>query len=380
MTMMHCPTFSSRLVIDLDAVRANYRAVREHASTSECGAVVKADAYGLGARRVASALHREGCRTFFVAQLSEALDLLAALPSGGLIVVLNGLDPGGEDLCAEKGLVPVLNSLSQTERWRATASRRNSILPACLQIETGMSRLGLSAHDLRRMAEDTSLAKHIDIRMIMSHLACADEPSASANTQQLRRFHELAALFPAVPRSIANSCGTILPSEFQLEIVRPGIALYGVPLQSTCLGISPVVGLSARVLQVRELEAGAGVGYGLTYRASEPRRVATLGIGYADGWPRSLSNVGAAWHRDVRLPVVGRLSMDSMTVDISAIRPEVIQEGDLVDLIGPRQTLDDVAADAGTIPYEILTRLGTRHARVYIEDGVTTTLLPGEAR
>lgn len=380
MTTFDCTAFSSRLVIDLDAVRGNYRAIREHASAAACGAVVKANAYGLGARRIASTLHREGCRIFFVAQLSEAVELHDALPPGCTIVILNGLDPGGESLCAEKGLVPVLNSLSQVERWRAAASTQKNILPACLQIETGMSRLGLPAPELRKIAEDASFAEHIDLRMIMSHLACADEPDAGANAEQLGRFHELAGLFPDVPRSIANSFGTVLSNAFHLEIVRPGIALYGVPLSSTNVEIAPISSLSVRVLQLRELEAGTGVGYNLTYRASTRRRIATLGIGYADGWPRSLSNAGAAWHGDVRLPIVGRVSMDSMMVDVSAIPPDGIREGDFVDLIGPSQTLSDVAADAGTIPYEILTRLGARHARFYIEDGVMTSLMPGEAK
>lgn len=379
MAKFRCPTFSSQLVIDLDAFAANYHAVRDHVSPSGCGAVVKADAYGLGARRLASRLHREGCRTFFVAQLCEALDLRAALPPGCTIVILNGLDPGGEQACADWGFVPVLNSDNQVRRWRYTARLRGRPLPAGLQLDTGMSRLGLSNASALALAQDGSLSSDIDLRFVMTHLACADEPDAAANDEQLRRFEQLTMSFPGVPRSIANSSGTTLSSSYHLDFVRAGIALYGVPTRPLSLKIFPVVRLCARILQIRELSPGTGVGYGLTYTASGPQYVATLALGYADGWPRGRGNIGAAWHRDVRLPIVGRISMDSMTVDISGVPPGEIAEGDFVDLICPNQTLDDIAAGADTIPYELLTRLGGRHARAYVEDNVTTLHMPGEA-
>ena len=380
MAKFQCSTFSSQLEIDLDALRGNYRALSEEVSPAECAAVVKADAYGLGARSVALALYREGCRAFFVAQLCEALDLHASLPLNCTLFILNGLDPGSEKICAGWGFVPVLSSHDQVGRWRSEARSGGRRLPCALQVETGMSRLGLSDTDFRDLADDASLVRDVDMRLLITHLACADDPDAVANPGQRERFQALTALFPGVPRSIANSCGIALSSSFHYELVRPGIALYGVPPRSKCLGISPVVGLKARVLQVRELETGTGVGYGLTYTAPGPRRLATVAIGYADGWPRSLSNVGAAWHRDVRLPIVGRISMDSMTVDISETRPDAVREGDFVDLIGPRQSVEDVASDAGTIPYEILTRLGARHARAYAEGGTTTISMPGDPR
>jgi alanine racemase len=378
MAKFQCPTFSSQLVIDLDAVAANYRAVRDHVSPSECGAVVKADAYGLGARRLASTLHREGCRIFFVAQLCEALDLRASLPTGCTIIILNGLDPGGEDACADWGFVPILNSDTQLRRWRSTARLRGRALPAGLQLDTGMSRLGLSTASALALAKDGSFADDLDLRLVMTHLACADEPGAAENDEQLRRFEQLTTAFPGVPRSIANSSGATLANRYHLDFVRAGIAIYGVPPRSLSTAIFPVVSLAARVLQIRELARGTGVGYGLTYVAPERRCVATLAVGYADGWPRSLGNVGAAWHRDVRLPIVGRVSMDSMTVDISAAPPGEIAEGGFVDLIGPNQSLEDIATEADTIPYELLTRLGGRHARAYIEGHVTTVYRPGE--
>lgn len=380
MNMTGCPTFSSQLVIDLSALRANYRVLRDNVSPAECAAVVKADAYGLGARPVVSALYREGCRTFFVAQLCEALDLQPTLPADCTIFILNGLDPGGEAACANAGFVPVLNSRVQIERWRSEARRRGVALPSAIQIETGMSRLGISEAVVDQLAEDTSLSDELDLRLVLTHLACADEPRLPVNEEQLRRFQELADRFPGAPRSIANSCGTFLSGAYHLELVRPGIALYGVPPQSECLGIMPVVSLRSRILQIRQLPGGSAVGYGHTYATPGPRRVATIGVGYADGWPRRLGNVGAAWFHDIRLPIIGRISMDSMAIDISAVDSGELHEGDFVDLIGPMQSLEDVAGDAETIPYEILTQLGPRHARVYLDGDTGAMPTAGDGR
>lgn len=380
MAKFRCPTFSSLLVVDLDALRANYRAVRRHARSALCGAVVKADAYGLGADRVAAALHREGCRTFFVAQLCEALDLHAALPLDSTVVILNGLNPGSEATCADRGFVPVLNSESQVRGWRSVARARRRPLKACLQFDTGMSRLGLPSSVVRAIAQDCSFSRDVNVRLVMTHLACADEADSAANAAQLELFEDPAASFPGVPRSVAASCGIALPARYHLDLVRPGIALYGVAPPSEDIDISPVVRLRARVLQVREVETGTGVGYGLAYSASEPRRLATLALGYADGWPRALEEDGSAWFGNERLPIVGRISMDSMTIDISALPSDALGEGDLVDLVNDNRSLEEIAHRAGTIPYEILTRIGSRHARAYIEDGISTFFMPGEVR
>jgi alanine racemase len=370
---------SSRLTIDLDALRANYRTIATRVAPARCGAVVKANAYGLGVAMAAPALYREGCRSFFVAQLCEADPLARAIGPDAVLFILNGLDPGSEAACARAGFVPVLNSRSQIERWRALARAQGRALPAALQIDSGMSRLGLPPTEAVALAGDAAWARDIDLRLLMTHLACADEPDRAANAEQLARFDAVRAHFPAVPLSIANSGGAFLPSAFHHDLVRPGIALYGADPGPNVEGLRAVVKLEARVLQIRTIAAGTGVGYGLEHVAAAPQRLATIAIGYADGWPRSLGGVGAAWHHGVRLPIAGRVSMDSLTIDISALPDDALAEGDFVELLGPSQPAADAALDAGTIAYEILTRLGPRHARAYVEGGaVIRSIAPGE--
>ncbi len=363
-----CDVGSSRLIIDLAAIRANYGLLAGRVAPARCGAVVKADAYGLGINAVAPALYRAGCRLFFVAQFREAVAARAVLPADATLFILNGLAPGEEAPCADAGFIPVLNATSQVSAWRTHARARGCRLPAALQIDSGMSRLGLEPEKAAALAQDAALPREIDLRLIMTHLACADEPARDASADQLRRFQTACAYFPAVPASIANSGGTFLSPDFRLDVARPGVSLYGVAPGAHAQGLRPVVRLDARILQIRHVTAGTGVGYGLDYVAPGPRRLATIAIGYGDGWPRSLGGVGAAWHGATRLPIVGRVSMDSLTVDISALPEAALAEGDFVSLVGPAQSLDDVARDAGTIAYEILTRLGPRHVRIYLDD------------
>lgn len=362
-----CSIGSTRLTIDLGAIRDNYRLIARQVAPAACAAVVKADAYGLGAARVVPALYDAGCRLFFVAQLGEALSLASVIGPDARLLILNGLDRGSEALCAAHGFVPVLNSVGQVNRWRAQAARNGAPLPAALQVDSGMSRLGLDADAVAALAADPAFARDISLRLIMTHLACADEPGNAANDAQRARFGVARALFPGVPASIANSGGAFLAADFHCDVARAGIALYGAPPSALAIGLRPVAALSARVIQIRTITAGTGVGYGLDYVASEPRRIATIGIGYADGWPRHLGGKGAAWHNGRRLPILGRVSMDSLTVDISDLADDAPAEGDFVELLGPSQSLDDVAGDAGTIAYEILTQLGQRHQRLYVD-------------
>lgn len=356
------------LTIDLGAVRANYRTLRDRAQNAEVAAVVKADAYGLGAAHCAMALLDEGCRTFFVAQLAEAHELRRLLPADTAVYVLNGLRPGTEAVAAACGIRPVLNSLEQITAWALISTARNERLPAAIQIDTGMSRLGLSPREVDHLIAERELLDWIEPVLLISHLACADEADHPANAEQLARFDRLAAFLPGERRSIANSGGVFLSPAFHNNVVRAGIALYGAnPCPGAPNPMQSVVRLDARVIQIRDIPAGTGIGYGLTYTATSDMRLATLGIGYADGWPRSLSGRGHAYVNGTRVPFVGRVSMDSIVIDISAIGDGVLRCGDFVELLGPNQTLDDVARDAGTIPYEILTSMGRRFHRDYLD-------------
>ncbi len=366
------------LEIDLDAVRANYRLLRGLVGNAVCGGVVKADSYGLGADRVVPALAREGCRHFFVAHADEALALLPCLPNGGILYVLNGLTGDAVPEIARRlaegaPVVPVLNSLGHVIVWREAAARLGRVLPAVLQIDTGMSRLGLAPVDVAAVAGDGAAFAGLDIRFVMSHLACADEPLHPASAAQLGAFNAARDVlarhgaFAGARWSLANSSGIFLGAGYHFDLVRPGAALYGLNPQPG--GDNPmraVVRLRARIIQTRSIPAGSHVGYGYTFESTGAARVATLSVGYADGWPRSLSGRGAAWLGDHRLPILGRVSMDSVVVDVSHVPAGLAVADAPVELIGGHQTVDDVAEAAGTIGYEILTSLGRRYRRVYI--------------
>ncbi|MBB3218198.1 alanine racemase [Ochrobactrum sp. RC6B] len=358
------------LTIDLAALRHNYSAIARHIAPTRAAAVVKADAYGLGASRVAPAFYDAGCRDFFVAHLGEAIALKPFLQPDATLYVLNGLQPGTEAACARDGILPVLNSLEQIENWGALAARQGRKLPALLQLDTGMSRLGLSASEFERLLENFALLDNIDIKFVISHLASGDEPENAANARQLANMTALLVRLPKLPVAFANSGGSFLDKSYHFDLARPGVALYGVGPENE---IVPVLTLSARVIQVRDIDKGAAVGYGGTYVAEGPMRVATIAVGYADGWFRSLSNKGSAFFGDTRLPIIGRVSMDSITLDVSALPEGTLKLGSLVELIGPHQRLEDVARDCDTIPYEILTALGNRYARVYVESGASDT-------
>lgn len=357
---------AGQLVVDLGAIRTNFRTIARHVAPAHCAAVVKANAYSLGVERVARALADEGCRHFFVATLGEALELRGILGAGFDILILNGVEPGAEPACADAELIPVLNSQIDLDHWQREAERRGRQLPAGLQIDSGMSRLGLPLDALPALTADGAL-RRLSPRLMITHLACSDEPDHPANRQQLDRFQEARRLFPGVPASIANSGGAFLPPDFHLDMVRTGIALFGVAPGPHAVPLQSAVSLSARILQIREIQPGDGVGYGLEHVACKPQRLATVGIGYADGWCRRLGGVGAAMHAGQRLPIVGRVSMDSMVIDISDLHHSALAEDSHVELLGPSQSVAEVAHDAGTIGYEILTRLGPRLSRTYVD-------------
>lgn len=359
-----------RVVVDLAAVRANYATIAAAVAPARVGAVLKADAYGLGAGPIARALDDAGCRDVFVAFLGEALRLRPHLSAGARIHVLNGLAPGEEALCAARKIVPVLNSLAQARRWQAMARSAGGVLPAALQVDSGMSRLGMAPEEAAGLLSDPDFTQTIELSLLMTHLACADTPEDPANRRQLDRFRALADhAAPGTAVSIANSAASMLGPDFHGDLARAGLALFGAAPAPGLVGrLRPVVRLEARVIQVRSVEAGVAVGYGLTYTAARPSRLATLAVGYADGWPRRLGGRAAAWFRGVRLPIVGRVSMDSMTVDATALEAGLLEEGDHVELIGPNATVETVAEQAETIPYEMFTALGPRLRRAYADD------------
>lgn len=355
------------LTIDLEAIRDNFRLLRARANGAACAAVLKADAYGLGAVRVAPVLAEEGCRHFFVAHLDEGIALRPHLPPGAEIFVLHGPMPGTEPEFEHHRLVPVLNSTAQIAGWRSLAARTGRALPAVVQVDTGMSRLGLSPAEVDEGGGDPDFLRGIELRYLMSHLACAERQDHPMNARQLAAFHRARSRLPPCPASFANSSGIFLGSDFHFDLVRPGAALYGIaPVAGMANPMKAVVRLQARIIQVGFIEDGGHVGYGATYRAAGPRRIATVAVGYADGWLRSFSNRGCALAGGVRAPIAGIVSMDTCTLDVTDVDPRHLQPGAHVDLISDEQPVDAIAAQAGTIAYEILTSLGHRYHRNYV--------------
>ena len=349
----------TELVIDRGAIVANWQALRR----GPTAAVVKADAYGLGARAVVPALYAAGCRHFFTAHPAEALVIRGQL-RGAMLAVLNGLWPGLERDFAASDLTPVLGTLDELERWQAQARVADRPLPAILHVDTGMNRLGLDGRELAVLTAEPGRLHGLDLRYIMTHLVSAECPDDPINEQQRQRFAAACAGLPKTPRSFANSSGLFLGPAFASDLARPGAALYGVnPTPGRPNPQRPVVQLRARVLQVREIQPGEAVGYNGQWHAARPSRIATVSVGYADGYLRSLSNKGVAFFDGQPVPLVGRVSMDLTTFDVTDT--PALAPGSWLDLIGPGG-VDALAELAGTNGYEILTSLGSRYPRHYL--------------
>ncbi len=358
------------LTIDLTAIADNYRRLcAEIGSERECAAAVKADAYGLGITKVGPTLAVAGVKRFFVAQFDEALALQAALGDAVKdveIYVLNGLIAAPPADFTGHGIRPVLNSLGEIGDWAGLAKSTGRALPAALHVDSGMCRLGLPDSEFRTLLEQPEAMAGIDLRLVMSHLACADTPDHPMNQTQLTAFREVAAAFPGTPASFANSSGIFLGSDYHFDVARPGVALYGInPTPESPSPIQQVVRLQGKILQVREIDASQSVGYGAAHQAVGPMRIATVAVGYADGYLRSLSGRGHAWIGDRRIDVVGRVSMDLITLDVTGLPGDSAVPGTLVDLLDPARGADALAEEAGTIGYEILTALGQRYYRRY---------------
>jgi len=350
------------LEIDLGAIAANWRQLAAMHGGETAG-VVKANAYGLGMAEIAPALAKAGCKTFFAAQLEEAVNLRRLLPAAR-IATLNGLFPHAAADFFAHDITPVLSSLRDVELWHAEAAGLGRPLPCMLHLDVGMNRLGLTARDLARLRETPALLAGLRIDYVLAHLLASDVPDHDANPAQLRRFAEAAAQFPGAKRSLANSSGMFLGPDFQTDLARPGAALYGLnPIPGRANPMRSVIRLSAPILQIREVAAGESVGYNATWRAARASRIATIGVGYADGYHRALSNAAHAYFDDAPVPLVGRVSMDLATFDVTDVPAN---PGDPLLLLGPHHGADALAAEAGTIGYEILTALGRRYQRRYI--------------
>jgi len=354
---------AARLTVRLGAIAANYRTYRRMAGPCAVAAVVKADAYGLGAHAVAPALAAAGCDSFFVARLEEGVALRLLAPEAR-IFVLDGAEPDAVPALISHRLTPALNSLGQVAAWSAAAHAGRSPLDAVLHVDTGMNRLGLPGEELSLLAaEARTRLSGLNVVLVMSHLACADEPDNRMNGQQLSRFKQALAMLPPAPASLAASHGVPLGLDYHFDLVRPGVALYGANPNAAGGNLMQAAAiLTGKVLQVRRIDSGESVGYAATYRAKRPSMLATVALGYADGIPRSLSSQGAAAIRGRRASIVGRVSMDLLTLDVTDL-PEV-RPGDAAELLGETVTLDEVARTARTNAYEILTRL-RRAPKVY---------------
>lgn len=349
------------LTIDLAALAANWLGLgRRLRPDCRAGAVVKADGYGLGAVPVAKALERAGCADFFVARLDEGLRLRPELSAASRLFVLDGVLPGTARQFMDNGLIPVLNESGQIEEWLRAARGK----PAALHVDTGMNRLGISLGELEGLKprlEGTGLC------LLMSHLACAEESGNPKNREQLDRFMMARSALPGLAASLANSSGIFLGEDYHFDLARPGVALYGanpIPDQPNPMG--EVVHLKGKIVQVRDVDLADTVGYGATHKVTGKARIATVAVGYADGWPRSLSNRGFGMLEGVRVPLVGRVSMDLITFDVTQAGPDAARAGNFVTLLGDGISVDDVADAANTIGYEILTNLGARYFRRFV--------------
>jgi len=353
------------LTIDLDAIAANWRLLAERARPAQCAAVVKANGYGLGAGEVARRLQAEGCPWFFVAHLEEAVRLRETVPDLP-VIALNGLVPGLERDFVEHNVLPALNDLGQIEAWQALARKLGRPLDSVVHIDTGMNRLGLGAAEVQALEQERSRLEGLRPLIWMSHLACADLENHPLNFDQRDRFLAALAHLPKATASLANSSGIFLGSAWHHDLVRPGAALYGInPVPWAANPMRQAVTLTGKILQIHSVDTGSSVGYGAEWGAARPSRIATVAIGYADGYLRSLKERSVVFLKGQRLPVVGRISMDLITIDVTDAAHQA-QPGDEVEILGPHIDADELGTRGGTIGYEILTQLGARYHHRYI--------------
>jgi alanine racemase len=357
------------LTIDLAAIEANWKMLASTTVPVECAAVVKGDGYGCGLEPVTRALSRAGCRTFFVADVAEGRRVRAIAPDA-TVYVLNGVMPGSAQALANDYLQPVINSTTELAEWDAFVAINKWRGGAALHVDTGMNRLGITVDEAVAIAPRLQSENH-GFTLLMSHLACAEIPDHPMNDRQIHLFREVRILYRGLASSLANSSGIFLGGTVYCDLVRPGVALYGVnPTPGKQNPMRPAVELKGRIIQVRTVGKGESVGYGAAFTVSRPSRIAIVAIGYADGYLRSAAAARGKPAAEVvvagrRCPVAGRVSMDLLAVDIGELAEGAVRRGDLATLIGDGMSIDDLAAGMGTIGYEVLTNLGRRYHRVY---------------
>jgi alanine racemase len=370
------------LTVDLDAIVANWRKLEKAAVPAECAAVIKADAYGCGIDPVARALAAAGCKTFFVATLDEARAARTAAPSAA-IYVLDGFFQNSGEAYAGINCQPVIGDLNELAEWDVFCRRTGWSGGAAIHIDTGMNRLGFTLTDAQSLIPRIKAGNH-GISLVMSHLACAEMLNHQLNAKQLSVFREIAGLFTGISASLSNSSGIFLGHQFQFDLVRPGVALYGVnPTPEADNPMQQVIELKARIVQIRNIERGESVGYGGTWSARRPTRLAIVAAGYADGYFRAGSSNDGTRGAEVviagqRCPIAGRISMDLMAIDITDVPHNAVRRGHMATLIGEGITVDELAHHFGTIGYEVLTSLGPRYARIY-KGGATTVAVGSPA-
>jgi alanine racemase len=358
---------NSFLCINIDLIINNYLLLKKKLGKATCAATLKADAYGVGAAEVGAALVKAGCSSFFVATIDEAIDLRNHIPLKHVkIAVLSGFLPKTGPIFNEYNIIPVINNLEQLRDWKKYNSEAGKSLDSILQIDTGMNRLGLTPNELSKILNNPAEMNGANLCGLMSHLACSDEPNHEMNQQQLSEFIKAKNKLPRMETSLANSGGIFLGKSYHFDLARPGIALYGAtPNYNACNPLKQAIKLYGRVLQIRETGANQTVGYGASYKPTRDSVIATVGVGYADGYLRSLSSNSYAFFNNIKIPIIGRVSMDCITVDISSVPTRTIKPGDFIEVMGDNFTIDDIAKAANTVPHEILSRLGTRHFRQY---------------
>ncbi|MGB7431255.1 MAG: alanine racemase [Ahrensia sp.] len=372
--LTHPHLSGGRLTVDLEALVANWRLLNERSKPGKAAAVVKANAYGLGIQAVAPALYEAGCRDFFVALPEEGITLKKCV-SGATVYLLNGIHTDSVASVAEAGLVPILGSRAQIDLWAEHCRARGRRLPCGLQVDTGMNRLGLTVDEAIEFASDNKKHFIVPLIHVMSHFACADDPANPLNQQQIESFQRVVDAFDNVDSSLSNSAATLWGGALGHTMTRPGIALYGgEAVNDRPNSMQTVVKLEGRIVQIRHAKAGETVSYGATQTLARDTKIATVSVGYADGYPRAASGAGVPLRQTVETGIygaigghraagLGRITMDLMMFDVTDIGDEALAGG-WIELIGPNVPLDDVARAGGTIGYEVLTSLGARYHQV----------------